>query len=90
MTESYDPYSNAVVKRINGIIKNEFELETYKISIDGMQALVPESIHIYNTEKSHFSSHLLTPNQMHNQQTIKMKTYKTKKQLPTCIDNCLI
>ena len=90
MTESYDPYSNAVAERVNGIIKNEFGLETYRVRINVMQELVSESIHIYNAERPHFSSHLLTPNQMHLQHTIKMKTYKTKKQLPATADNCLI
>ncbi len=30
MTESYDPYANAVAERINGILKQEFLLEEYK------------------------------------------------------------
>ena len=78
MTEKYDPYSNAVAERVNGIIKNEFNLETYRVNINVMKELVTETIQIYNSERPHYSSHLLTPNQMHQQQTIKMKTYKTK------------
>ncbi len=78
MTEGYDPYSNAVAERINGIIKNEFELENYKVDLNVIQKLVAESIEIYNQERPHFSCNLLTPIQMHNQQEIKMKTYKTK------------
>ena len=78
MTEKYDPYSNAVAERVNGIIKNEFNLETYRVNINVMKELVSETIKIYNSERPHYSSHLLTPNQMHQQQTIKMKTYKTK------------
>jgi len=78
MTEKYDPYSNAVAERVNGIIKNEYNLETYRVNINVMKELVTETIQIYNSERPHYSSHLLTPNQMHQQQTIKMKTYKTK------------
>ena len=78
MTEKYDPYSNAVAERVNGIIKNEFNLETYHVNINVMKELVTETIQIYNSERPHYSSHLLTPNQMHQQQTIKMRTYKTK------------
>ena len=78
MTEKYDPYSNAVAERVNGIIKNEFNLETFRVNINVMKELVSETIKIYNSERPHYSSHLLTPNQMHQQQTIKMKTYKTK------------
>ena len=78
MTQGYDPYSNAVAERINGIIKNEFELENYKVDLNIMQKLVGESIQTYNTERPHFSCQLLTPIQMHSQQTMKMKTYKIK------------
>ena len=78
MTQGYDPYSNAVAERINGIIKNEFEIETYHADLNMMQKIVAESIQIYNAERPHFSCSLLTPIQMHNQQEIKMKTYKTK------------
>lgn len=78
MTENYDPYSNAVAERINGIIKNEFGLENYRVNLNVMKVLLADSIQIYNTERPHYSCHLLTPNQMHKQQTIKMRTYKTK------------
>ena len=33
MTESYDPYANAVAERINGILKQEFLLEDYKVDL---------------------------------------------------------
>jgi transposase InsO family protein len=79
MTEKYDPYSNAVAERVNGIIKNEFNLETYRVTINVMQELVKEIIEIYNSERPHYSSQLLTPNQMHKQQIIKMKTYKKNR-----------
>jgi transposase InsO family protein len=78
MTEKYDPYSNAVAERINGIIKNEFDLESYRVNLNIMKQIVAETIKIYNNERPHYSSYLLTPNQMHQQQTIKMRTYKTK------------
>lgn len=29
MTESYDPYANAVAERINGVLKQEFLMEQY-------------------------------------------------------------
>jgi len=78
MTEKYDPYSNAVAERINGIIKNEFNLETYRVNLNTMKQLVAQTIKIYNNERPHYSSYLHTPNQMHQQRTIKMRTYKTK------------
>lgn len=78
MTEKYDPYQNAVAERINGILKQEF-LANIKIQdIELMKILIDNSIQIYNKERPHFSCHLLTPEQMHQQKKLKMRTYKTK------------
>jgi len=33
MTESYDPYANAVAERVNGILKQEFLLEEYNVKL---------------------------------------------------------
>jgi transposase InsO family protein len=76
MTESYDPYANAVAERVNGILKQEFMLEDYRVELPVMQQLVKDSIEIYNTKRPHWSCHMLTPEQMHKQQTIKIKSYK--------------
>jgi putative transposase len=78
MTEQYDPYSNAIAERINGIIKNEFNLEQYQVSKELMQQIISETVEIYNNERPHFSCHLMTPNQMHQQNEITIKTYKSK------------
>jgi len=78
MTTNYDPYSNAVAERVNGIIKNEFELENYKVDLETLKNIVAETIEIYNNERPHFSCLLLTPGQMHRQDNIAMKTYKIK------------
>ena len=78
MTQGYDPYSNAIAERVNGIIKHEFNLESYNASLEVMQQVVAESIDIYNHERPHLSCNLLTPNQMHKQQAIRVKSYKTK------------
>ena len=76
MTESYDPYANAVAERVNGILKDEFLLENYKADIQTMKKIVKESIEIYNNQRPHLSCELLTPSKMHMQRTIKRKTYK--------------
>lgn len=78
MTQGYDPYSNAVAERVNGIIKQEFGLETYNEPMAVMKKIVQESIEIYNQERPHLSCSMLTPNQMHQQKTISIKTYKNK------------
>jgi putative transposase len=76
MTETYDPYANAVAERVNGILKQEFLLEDYLVNIETMKLLVKEAIHTYNFHRPHYSCHMNTPEQMHQQSKIKIKTYK--------------
>ena len=79
MTESYDPYANAVAERVNGILKSEFlDYYGYKLPIRLMNKVVDESIKIYNQDRPHLSCYMKTPNQMHKQSDVKIKTYKSK------------
>lgn len=78
MTQNSDPYENAVAERINGILKQEFMIDTYHLDIRNMKKIVKEAINIYNEHRPHWSNHMNTPNQMHSQSQIQMKTYKTK------------
>lgn len=80
MTQNSDPYENAVAERINGILKQEFDIDKHNVETSLRRKIVDESIEIYNEIRPHFSNHYLTPNQMHNQSEIEMKTYKTKNQ----------
>lgn len=80
MTETYDPYANAVAERINGILKTEFlDYYGYKLPLKLMKTVVVESIKIYNNDRPHYSCYMKTPNQMHEQKEIKIRTYKSKK-----------
>jgi transposase InsO family protein len=78
MTQNSDPYENAVAERINGILKQEFIIDKYNQHLDIMKRIVKEAISTYNTQRPHYSNHMLTPDQMHLQNQIKMRTYKTK------------
>jgi transposase InsO family protein len=78
MTNNGDPYENAVAERINGILKQEFIIDTYYADLDIMRKIVKETIEIYNNQRPHYSNYLLTPTQMHNQSEIQMRTYKRK------------
>ena len=78
MTQNSDPYENAVAERVNGILKQEFNIDKYDEELSIMKILVKEAIEIYNSKRPHYSNYMLTPNQMHLQNEIKMKTYKTK------------
>jgi len=85
MTESYDPYQNAVAERVNGILKQEFLIGTQKLNIITMQKIVKQSIAIYNTKRPHLSCNMLTPEQMHKQTKIKLKSYKKKNSEQTMV-----
>ena len=78
MTEKYDPYQNAVAERVNGILKDEFELERgFAHHLEAVQ-VIAQSVSIYNTRRPHLSCHYLTPEQMHAQQELEVKQWKKK------------
>jgi len=78
MTESYDPYANAVAERVNGILKGEFIGYKNKHSLSIMKQLVKNSITIYNERRPHYSCYYKTPGAMHLQKEVKIRTYKSK------------
>jgi len=76
MTENGSPYENAVAERINGILKDEFGLAEQLNDLKGAIRQTSQSIGLYNNMRPHLSCQMLTPLQMHQQQEIKIKTYK--------------
>ena len=79
MTEKYDPYENAIAERVNGILKQEFDIVRNVQNLDLKKKLIKNAIEIYNNQRPHLSNHMLTPIQMHKQQNLKRKQYKSKK-----------
>jgi len=77
MTEKYDPYENAIAERVNGILKQEFDIAIQ--NLDLKKKLIKNTIDIYNNQRPHLSNQMLTPIQMHKQQKLKRKQYKSKK-----------
>ena len=86
MTQNSDPYENAVAERINGILKQEFYIDKYNKDLPVMKQIIKETVDIYNEKRPHLSNHMLTPNQMHQQSKIQMKTYKTKNSIKNVFD----
>ena len=78
MTQNSDPYENAVAERINGILKQEFDIDKFNKALPIMKMIVKNAIDIYNEKRPHYSNYMLTPNQMHKQDEIVMRTYKRK------------
>ena len=79
MTEKYDPYENAIAERINGILKQEFNIARNVEHLSIKKELIENAIKIYNSVRPHLSNHMLTPNKMHKQRKLKPKLYKSKK-----------
>ena len=86
MTQNSDPYENAIAERINGILKQEFFIDKYNEDLPVMKQIIKETVGIYNEKRPHLSNHMLTPNQMHQQNKLIMKTYKTKNSTKNVFD----
>ena len=86
MTENYDPYANAIAERVNGILKQEFLLEEYRVNMQTMKLLVKDAIRIYNTKRPHYSCFMKTPEQMHQQKQVKIRTYKKPDSIKASLD----
>jgi putative transposase len=86
MTQNSDPYENAVAERINGILKQEFYIDKYNKDLPIMKQIIKETVDIYNQKRPHLSNHMLTPNQMHEQSKVVIKTYKTKNSIKNVFD----
>ncbi len=80
-TQDSSPYNNAIAERINGILKHEFGIEDLPDQTTA-EIMVKEAIHTYNQLRPHFSNHLLTPNQMHNQSLLQIKKWNKKVKEP--------
>ena len=78
MTENGDPYENAVAERVNGILKDEFNLGDQPGALNYNRKLTKESIDIYNRLRPHMSCSMLTPAQMHAQSQKSIITWQAK------------
>ena len=82
MTEKGDPYENAVAERVNGILKDEYDLyDTFEDFNQAHQA-VKIAINKYNNKRPHRSCDMLTPAQAHLQTGPLKKRWNKKKKVP--------
>lgn len=79
MTENGSPYENALAERVNGIIKNEFNLHYRMTGFDQMKEIINQSITAYNSERPHSSCNYLTPSQAHDLTGSLKKRWKNYK-----------
>jgi putative transposase len=77
MTQSGSPYENAMAERVNGILKDELQLDRTFVSYSDAVAPVHNAIDIYNRIRPHMSVEMLTPQQAHLQQGQLKKKWKS-------------
>jgi len=65
MTDDNHCYQNAVAERVNGILKDEFDLDAVFRNFDELKIAVDKAVHVYNTKRSHFSLGLRTPQEVY-------------------------
>ena len=84
MTTKHDPYENAVAERINGTLKNEFDLGDRLPDQKHAEREINKTIWIYNNIRPHDSCNKLTPIQAHAKENYKLKKWpmRFKKKQP--------
>lgn len=65
MTQNGDPYENALAERVNGILKQEWNLDQTFATFEQTQKTIDYAIYHYNHSRPHASCDYLTPHQAH-------------------------
>lgn len=65
MTQDGNCYDNAIAERINGILKNEFNLDAKFNGIKNAKKAVKQAVDIYNSKRPHWSIELKIPDQVY-------------------------
>lgn len=76
MTETSDPLDNAIAERVNGIIKNEYDLEktgTFKL----LKQRTIQAVFDYNNFRQHNSIDNLTPSEAHKMTGLINRRWKS-------------
>jgi transposase InsO family protein len=76
MTQDGSPYDNAVAERVNGILKDEFGIGDHYDKIEHAAECIKRAIILYNEYRPHFSCSMLTPQEMHLQNEIQIKSWR--------------
>lgn len=65
MTENGNCYENAIAERINGILKQEYNLSATFRDINQVKKTLDQAVRIYNTKRPHWSLGLKVPEEVH-------------------------
>ncbi len=86
MTETHDPYANAVAERVNGILKQELLPQAPGLSLPDMRRAVRDAVHKYNNLRPHFSCGYMTPAGMHLQRRLRIRCYRSGPSVKAGLD----
>ena len=75
MTQSKDPYENAMAERVNGILKTELISSSYD-DINAASISIAKAITIYNYRRRHSSINYQIPNDVHRQKGPQIRRWK--------------
>lgn len=67
MTDESHCYQNAIAERVNGILKDEFNLDAVFENFKELQIAAAKAILVYNTKRTHWSLELRTPEQVYKE-----------------------
>lgn len=81
MTENGDPYENAIAERVNGILKDEYDLDQTFADYHAALEATKLAVYKYNNKRPHRSVDFMVPQQAHHQQGPLKKHWK-KRQYP--------
>lgn len=75
MTQSYDPYENAVAERVNGILKDEYGIGDGFINQAQAHREIKRAIDLYNCKRPHLTCEYLTPEKAHLVGKYKLRSW---------------
>jgi len=87
MTENGDPLENAIAERINGILKDEYLIDSVVGSISEAKAILKRSVIYYNEDRPHMSIGNNYPDDVHKEKLKTEKLWKNYyKKKPTIVN----
>ena len=87
MTENGDPLENALAERLNGILKDEYLIDSPVSSLEEASKVLARVVSLYNDDRPHMSIGNLYPSQVHKQKIPTERLWKNYyKRNPTIVN----
>ena len=87
MTENGDPLENALAERLNGILKDEYLIDSPVNSMEEARKVLTRAVSLYNEDRPHMSIGNLYPSMVHEQKIQTERLWKNYyKKNPTIVN----